>query len=135
VASIAGYQSSPSYASYGAAKSFVLHYGEAIAEELRGSGVSCTVLSPGVARTEFLDVAGQSMTSFHKLTIMESPQVVRVGLRAMFRHRLSVVPGFANKFGVWLNRLVPRRAVVWVVRRLMGFRGGPYGERHQRRAE
>lgn len=126
VASIAAYQSSPSYASYAASKSYVLHYGEAIAEELSGTGVSCTVLSPGVVRTEFLQVAGQGMTTFHRLTIMESERVVRTALRALFRGRLSVVPGISNKVAVWLNRLVPRRAVVRVVRRLMGFRGGPH---------
>ncbi len=131
VASIAAYQSSPSYAGYAAAKSYVLHYGEAINEELRGSGVSCTVLSPGVTKTEFLEVAGQRMTLFHRLTIMESERVVRVGLRALLKRRASVVPGLANKVAVSLNRLMPRRAVVRVVRRLMGFSGGAFGARSQ----
>ncbi len=112
VSSIGAYQSAPTYASYAAAKSFVLHHGEAIGYELRGTGVSVTVLSPGVTATEFLGVAGQKPTAYQRLSMMESERVVRVGIRAMLRRRMSVVPGFFNAFSVWLNRLLPRRLVV-----------------------
>lgn len=112
VSSIGAYQSAPTYASYAAAKSFVLHHGEAIGYELRGTGVSVTVLSPGVTATEFLSVAGQKPTAYQRLSMMESDRVVRVGIRAMLRGRMSVVPGFFNAFTVWLNRLLPRRLVV-----------------------
>lgn len=112
VASIGAYQSAPTYASYAAAKSFVLHHGEAIGYELRGTGVSVTVLSPGVTATEFLGVAGQKPTPYQRLAMMESERVVRAGVRAMLRRRMSIVPGFFNAFSVWLNRLLPRRLVV-----------------------
>jgi len=112
VGSIGGYQSAPTYASYAAAKAYVLHHGEALHHELRGTGVSVTVLSPGVTATEFLDVAGQRPTLYQRLAMMESPRVVRVGLRALFRRRLSVVPGVFNKVSVWLNRVLPRALVV-----------------------
>ncbi|TVQ24697.1 MAG: SDR family oxidoreductase [Spirochaetaceae bacterium] len=119
VASIAAYQSSPSYASYAAAKSFVLNYGEAIAHELRGTGVSCTVLSPGVTSTEFLGVAGAKLTPFHRITMMTSEKVVRIGLRAMLRRRSAVVAGVANRFLVASNRLIPRAWVPAIVNWLM----------------
>ena len=44
-------------AAYAAAKAYVLSYGSALNHELRGSGVSCTVVSPGVTATEFLQVS------------------------------------------------------------------------------
>ncbi|NJO84563.1 MAG: SDR family NAD(P)-dependent oxidoreductase, partial [Blastochloris sp.] len=40
VASVAAYQPTPTYACYAAAKSFVLHFGEALSYELRQSNVS-----------------------------------------------------------------------------------------------
>jgi uncharacterized protein len=126
VASIAAYQSSPSYASYAAAKSFVLNYGEAVAYELRGTGVSCTVLSPGVTATEFLGVAGVQMTPFHRTTMMTSEKVVRLGLRAMVRRRASIVPGLVNRLLVASNRLVPRAWIPAIVSWLM------HGERVRR---
>ena len=59
VASTAAYQTSPLYGAYAAAKSFVLLFGEAVGRELKGTGVSCTVVSPGQSPTEFHRVAGQ----------------------------------------------------------------------------
>lgn len=114
VSSIGAYQSAPTYASYAAAKAYVLHFGEAIRHELRETGVGVTVLSPGVTRTEFLGVAGQKPTLYQRLVMMESERVVRIGIRAMLRNRLSVVPGLVNKASVFLNRLLPRALVVKV---------------------
>jgi len=108
VASNGAYQPSPGYASYAAAKAFVLSYGYAVAYELRGSGVSCTVLSPGVTATEFLRVSGQKKTWFHKLTMMDSPTVARKGIDAMQARRGSTVTGWINKIAVHSNRMNPR---------------------------
>lgn len=108
VASIGGYQPSPSYAAYSAAKSYVLHFGEALNAELRGTGVSCTVVSPGVAATEFLAVSGQRLNWFHRATMMRSAKVAAIGVRAMLRGRSSVVTGLANQLMVFFVRFTPR---------------------------
>lgn len=119
VSSIGGFQPSPGYAAYGAAKSFVLNFGEAFSYELRGSNTSCTVLSPGVTATEFLDVAGQKPTLYQRLLMMQSRDVVRIGLNAMFKRKPSVVAGYLNALTVWSNRLLPRRWSAAVAHRLM----------------
>jgi short-subunit dehydrogenase len=109
VASIGAYQPSPSYGTYSAAKSFVLHSGEALAWELRRSGVRVSVVSPGVTKTEFLEVAGQKPSLYQRLAMMESPRVVRVAVDAMLRGKPSVVPGLLNKLTVFMIRFTPRR--------------------------
>lgn len=119
IASIGAYQPSPTYATYSAAKSFVLHFGEALNYELRHTNVSCTVLSPGVTATEFLQVAGQEPNWFQRLTRMESPEVAKIGIESMFKRRPSVVPGAINTLLVWANRLFPRRLATAVSHRLM----------------
>lgn len=108
VASIGAFQPAPSYAAYAAAKAFVLHFGEALNVELRGSGVSCTVVCPGVAATEFHDVAGQKHNGFIRLTIMPPARVAAAGVRAMLRGRSSVVPGWINRLMVFAVRFTPR---------------------------
>jgi uncharacterized protein len=110
VSSIGGYQPSPTYASYSAAKSFVLHLGEALNYELRKTGVGVSVVSPGVTATEFLKVAGQRASLYQRLMMMKSDDVARIGIQAMLKRRPSVVPGFLNALTVWTNRLIPRRA-------------------------
>jgi len=109
VASIGAYQPSPTYASYSAAKAFVLSFGEALSFELRRTGVTVTVVSPGVTATEFLQVSGQKPSLYQRLAMMKSPDVARAGVRAMLRGTPSVVPGLVNKIPTFLMRLTPRR--------------------------
>lgn len=108
VASIGGYQATPTYAAYSASKAYVLLLGEALHEELKKKGVTVTVVSPGVAATNFLTVSGQQATPYQRMFMMTSADVVRIGLRALQRGRASIVPGFLNALTVWSNRLAPR---------------------------
>lgn len=109
VASIGAYQPSPSYASYSAAKAYVLSMGEALAYELRKTGVSVTVVSPGVTKTEFLEVSGQQPTLYQRMMMMQSPAVARAGIRALLRGKPSVVPGLMNAAVAQSLRIMPRR--------------------------
>jgi short-subunit dehydrogenase len=109
VASVAAYQATPTYAVYAAAKAFVLLFGEAVGHELRGTGVTCTVVSPGVTATEFLSVAGQQPTLYQRLFMKRPGQVARIAVRAMLRGRRTIVTGWANTLMAWSIRLFPRR--------------------------
>src|SRR5689334_20586996 len=57
VASTAAFQPGPLMAVYYATKAYVLSFSEALAEELRDSGVSVTALCPGPTRTDFASTA------------------------------------------------------------------------------
>jgi len=119
IASNGAYQPSPLYASYAAAKSFVLNFGEALSYELRGTGVTCTVLSPGITATEFLEVSGQRPTLYQRLFLMRAETVVRIGLRRMLRGRSSTIAGWRNAVMAWSLRFVPRRMATMMAYRLM----------------
>lgn len=108
IASIGAFQPTPMYASYGAAKAFVLSYGIAVNHELKGTGVSCTVLSPGVTATDFFKVAGQKLSAYQKMVIMPSTAAARVGLKALARGGKAVVPGFVNKVSAVMMRFIGR---------------------------
>ena len=53
MASLAAFQPGPLMSIYYSTKAFILHFSESIANELKGSGVSVTVLCPGQTRTNF----------------------------------------------------------------------------------
>jgi uncharacterized protein len=108
VSSNGAYQPTPTYAAYSAAKSYVLSLGEAINYELRGTGVSVTVVSPGVTATEFLKVSGQPISLYQRLVRMDSPTVARIGIESMLRRKASVVPGFVNSLVALSTRLLPQ---------------------------
>src|SRR6478672_1120040 len=60
VASTAAFQPGPLMAVYYATKAYVLSFSEALAEELRNSGVTVTALCPGPTQTAFADSAQMS---------------------------------------------------------------------------
>jgi hypothetical protein len=109
IASIGAYQPSPTYATYSAAKAFVLNFGEALNYELRNTNVKVSVLSPGVTKTEFIEVAGQRKTLYQRLTMMESRPVAALGLDSLALGRPSRVSGLFNRLTIWSLRLMPRR--------------------------
>jgi short-subunit dehydrogenase len=110
VASIGAYQPTPTYATYSAAKAFVLSFGEALSYELRRTRVRVTVVSPGVTATEFLQVSGQKPTLYQRLAMMTSARVAEAGIRAMLRGKPSTIPGWINRLPAFSLRFTPRRA-------------------------
>ena len=76
--------------------------------ELKQYGVNVTVLSPGPASTSFGQVAGQKNTAVIRMLMMEPKPVARAGIRAMLRHRSSVIAGVLNKLIVFSFRFTPR---------------------------
>jgi hypothetical protein len=119
VASTGAFQPTPTYAAYSAAKSYVLSLGEALHYELRQTGVQCKVLCPGVTRTEFFGAAGQRVTPYQRMTMMESSTVARIGIEAMLRGRSSVVAGWFNAIFAWATRLMPRQMLAGLASQAM----------------
>jgi short-subunit dehydrogenase len=119
IASIGGYAPSPLYAAYGATKSYVLDFSDALAHELRGTGVTVTCVSPGVTKTEFLDVSGQKPSWFQRLSMMTSEAVVAQSIAGMLRGRRSFVTGRLNAFLIWSLRLTPRFMQLQMIERMM----------------
>lgn len=123
VASTAAFQPGPSMAVYCATKAYVLSLSEGVGEELLGTGVTVTALCPGPTRTGFMDVAAvadNALFSKGLVPVMSSPQVARIGYRALKEGRMVAVAGLANKVGAFSPRLVPRSVTRKLVKRLLG---------------
>jgi short-subunit dehydrogenase len=108
VASMLAYQGVEHFAVYAAAKAYVLRLGEALHRELKHDGITVTALCPGMSDTGFATSAKQKITPMLKLMMMKPAPVVRAGIRALRAGRMSVVPGFANKFLVAFMWATPR---------------------------
>ncbi|MDQ6706692.1 MAG: SDR family oxidoreductase [Acidobacteriota bacterium] len=121
VASTAAFQPGPLMAVYYASKSFVLSFSEALAEELRGSGVTVTTLCPGPTATEFQRRAKLDSARLFKgktLTVMSAAKVAAIGYRGMMRGKVIVIPGVLNRMGVQSLRIAPRFIVRRAARKL-----------------
>ncbi len=121
VASTAAFQPVPWMATYAATKAFVLSFSEAIAEELRGSGVTVTALCPGPTRTEFQQVAGVADSAFPSFAYMDAATVVREAIAAARSGKSVKINGMINAVMAESTRIAPRS----LVRRIAGamFRG------------
>jgi short-subunit dehydrogenase len=119
VASTAAFQPGPLMAVYYATKAYVLSFSEAIADELRDTGVRVTALCPGPTATGFADAAGVgSAPLFKMIQPMSSREVARYGVRAMHRGTRVAIPGLTNRLMMESLRVSPRRLVTALVRKL-----------------
>ena len=120
VSSVAAYQPTPYIAAYGASKSYVLFFSEALAKELEDYNVSVTCLSPGATESNFFKVAKMEENQpqlFKKK--MSAQKVARIGIEAMKKGKMTVIPGFKNQFLSFTNRFAPRTMVAAISKRLM----------------
>lgn len=100
ISSTLAFQPVPFMAVYGATKSFVLSFTQALTEEYRGRGVRFLALSPGVTSTQFFAVAGGE-ANIERMRMRTPQQVAATGLRALERGRTTVIDGTSNR---WLFR-------------------------------
>jgi len=123
VSSTAAYQPGPNMATYCATKAYVLSLGEAIARELRGTGVTLTTLCPGATVTGFAAESGAESLPLFKSTLvpkMTSAAVARAGYDAMMRGKPVLVTGFVNKIVAFSGQVFPRFIVFPVEKLLLG---------------
>lgn len=84
-------------AAYAASKAFVRSFSESVADDLRGTGVTCTHLAPGPTHTAFAATAGLEDVSRFGLTMMDAAPVARAGYAAMRAGRVMEMPGLSTK--------------------------------------
>ena len=120
IASVVAFQPFPHFAVYAASKAFVLSFSEALAEEVRGSGVRVLALCPGAAKTE-MSVFSHNEGLLGKLPSLSADRIVRTALRAVEGGRVVKIVGWLNQMLAFQNRFMPRAAV----RRVMGFIAKP----------
>jgi uncharacterized protein len=118
VASTAAFQAGPLMALYYASKAFVLHFSEAVANELKGTGVTVTAFCPGPTTTGFQDRAALSEARLMRMGSMTAKDVAEIGYRGLMAGRTIVIPGLKNRVMVQALRISPRKLVTAFARKL-----------------
>jgi short-subunit dehydrogenase/uncharacterized protein YndB with AHSA1/START domain len=120
-ASTIAFQPAPGQATYGASKAFVLSYSEALAEELRGTGVRVAAICPGATDTAFLGAMGrpEAATSTIYRRHGSAAHVADVADGMLDGHRVVKVVGLANAVMAQASRLAPRPVMRRLAARLL----------------
>lgn len=120
VSSIASLVPGPYQATYFAAKAYVTSLGLALSEELRGTGVTATVLLPGGMKTGFEVAAKLEGTGLARQLTYSARRVAEKGYRAMLRGRRSLIAGVSplERLLLGLAPLAPKAFVLSYVARL-----------------
>ncbi len=110
VASTAAFFSGPYMAVYYATKNYVLAFGEALSEELKGTGITISTLCPGPTYSAFQATANMENSKLVKgKKMMTSAEVAQIGFKGLKAKKAIVVPGLMNKIQVLAPRFLPRR--------------------------
>jgi short-subunit dehydrogenase len=121
VASTAAFQPGPLMAIYYATKAFVLSFSEALAEELKESGLTVTALCPGPTATQFSKRAELEKSRLFKggiVPVLDAATVAKIGYDGLSKGQRVVIPGLINRIGVFSVRLTPRKLVAQIAKQL-----------------
>lgn len=117
VASTAAFLPGPLMAVYFATKAYVLHFSEALSNELEGTGVTVTCLCPGATTTEFHKRAKATGQRLLKMGSMDARTVAEDGYRALMAGKPVVISGLKNWLVAQSVRFSPRRLVTAIARK------------------
>lgn len=120
VASVYSFAPVPKQSVYSAAKSFILNFSRALQNEVKNSGVSVTVLCPGITQTEFRARAG---IADKKDSGMTAEAVAAIAFKQLMNGKHIVVPGFQNKVFVIMAKYLPAELFIFIVRFINNRRG------------
>lgn len=119
VSSVAALYPGPMMAVYYASKAYLLSFGQAISNELRGTGVSVTTFCPGLIRTNFaqkVSVNSRVPKMEDSLLADKSDKMARMAYKAMLKGKPVYIPTLKNKLIAFLSWLLPRRVIVRMIR-------------------
>lgn len=117
VASTASFQPGPTMSVYYASKAFVLHFSEAISNELKGTGVTVTALCPGPTASGFQDAADLNESKLVKGRKLPTAKEVAIyGYNAMMKGKVVAIHGTMNAIMAAGIRFTPRSWVLKMAR-------------------
>jgi len=112
VASAAAFLPTPYMATYSATKSFMLHFSEALAQEVKTSNIKVLTLCPGITKTQFQEVQQLKNTYFKKFRMMTPDAVVKQCLKDLKKGEIISIPGIENVGLYYLAKIIPRNLLL-----------------------
>jgi len=117
MSSLAAFQPGPLMSIYYSTKTYILHFSEAIANELKDTSVSITVLCPGQTKTDFQRKVSSKKVKI-SFNISSAKEVAEYGYNALKKGKVVAVPGLFNKILSSIHRFIPRSFATRLMRKI-----------------
>jgi uncharacterized protein len=108
VSSMAAFSPIPYKTIYPASKAFVYNFSRCLNQELKGTGVSVSVIHPGPILTNpdvIVRIVRQGRAG--KIGLLQAGEIARLGIDGVLAGKKVIIPGFMNKFNRFLMSAVP----------------------------
>ncbi len=115
IASVAAFQPGPLMSLYYATKAFILHFTEAISNEVKDKNITISVLCPGQTKTNFQRNVSSKKNKI-KFNTACPKNVAKYGYESLKNNVTVSIPGFWNKVVVFIGRILPRSTSTNIVR-------------------
>jgi short-subunit dehydrogenase len=117
IASVAASFGVAGLSAYCASKYAVLGFSESLSQELHGTGVGLTVVSPMGVKTNFFNNSSfGGRNPYEERFMLKTKTVSNTVLAAATSHRLEIIVPFYMRVGVWLKHTVP-----FIINPVIGF--------------
>lgn len=120
-ASTAGFMPGPLQTVYFASKAFVVSFSQALAYEMKSSGVTVTALCPGPVNTGFAKAANMDGNPLFKNAVLPS-STAKKGYRAMVKGKLKVITDWKLNFAIFV--VIPLIPIKWVMKMIFSMQKG-----------
>lgn len=118
VASTAAFLPGPFMAVYYASKAYVLSFSESLQEELKGTGITLTILAPGPTKTGFASRANVEKSRIFSHGLLNPTMVAKLGYDGLMRGEYIIFPGLKNKLASIVGRVFPHSFLGKIIGRL-----------------
>ena len=121
ISSVASFMAGPKMSLYYASKAFVKSFSEAIADELKGTGVTVTALLPGPTSTSFEQASEMKNSKmFTLLRPLKANKVAEKGHRAVKKGKVLCYCGAVTKLAAFGSRILPRATMKKIAKKVNG---------------
>jgi short-subunit dehydrogenase len=116
----AGTTPMPLLATYAATKAFVISFSVALADELRNTDITVTVLLPGATDTDFFHKAHQENTvTYREKELLSPEEVAKDGYEALMNGERKIISGAKTKMHVFMADVLGDKASAANMRKQM----------------
>ncbi|MEO5950480.1 MAG: SDR family NAD(P)-dependent oxidoreductase [Candidatus Saccharimonadales bacterium] len=118
IASLAATTPGPFMAVYYATKAYVLHFSEALSEEVKNTGVTVSVFCPGPTKTNFAATAGVTKSKLFSRDLPNADMAVKTAIKGLIKSKRTIFDNSRNHAMAIMLRFISKKSALKITSRV-----------------